>query len=95
MNKLPENHDVKSVSPRRGFRGFITSIIGASSALMLSAVSFAAEGDLSGGLGLSFDVAELMTVTQPLIASLMPIVYVVAGLGLAFTVADMVMKAFK
>ena len=85
--------------------GFLTKMkskamlarVGVSTAIMTTAVSvlaFAAETPGSG-IAIDFDVTEMFKFANIIISSLMPVVYITAGLGIGFLIINSLKNAFR
>ncbi|MDD3253695.1 MAG: hypothetical protein PHV18_14180 [Lachnospiraceae bacterium] len=56
--------------------------------------AFAAEGDASA-ISINFDTAQMFTFANVIIESMMPVVYITAGLGLGFMIINSLKAAFR
>lgn len=68
--------------------------------LMVSAAcavpAFAAEaGAADSGISIDFDVTEMFKFANIIIGSLMPVVYITAGLGIGFLIINSLKNAFR
>lgn len=71
--------------------------VGVTSLAVTSAAAFpafAAEGDVSG-ININFDVTQLFKFANIIIDSLMPVVYITAGLGIGFLIINSLKNAFR
>lgn len=55
--------------------------------------AFAAEGD--SGIKVNFDTTQMFTFANIIIESLMPVVYITAGLGIGFLIINSLKNAFR
>lgn len=69
--------------------------VSAGMALAMAVPVFAVEADPGSGFKINFDVTQMFTVAQPLIDGMMPVVYITAGLGLAFMIINALKNAFR
>jgi hypothetical protein len=46
-------------------------------------------------MSLSIDVSSIFTYAEDIVQSLLPVVYVVAGIGLGFVVVNKIISAFR
>lgn len=56
--------------------------------------AFAAEGDASG-ISINFDTGQMFMFANVIIESMMPVVYITAGLGLGFMIINSLKAAFR
>jgi hypothetical protein len=77
----------------------ITAVRTAGAATAMTVVpaitAFAAEGDLSSGISINFDTAQMFSFANVIITSMMPVVYITAGLGLGFMIINSLKAAFR
>lgn len=72
--------------------------LGASTAIMAGACafpSFASGSTTGGGIAIDFDVTEMFKFANIIISSLMPVVYITAGLGIGFLIINSLKNAFR
>lgn len=70
--------------------------MGVTTALMSmpAITAFAAEGDPTG-IKVNFDTTQMFTFANIIIESLMPVVYITAGLGIGFLIINSLKNAFR
>ena len=86
--------------------GFISKIkskamlarVGVSTAIMTTACAvpaFASDAGSGNGIAIDFDVSEMFKFANIIISSLMPVVYITAGLGIGFLIINSLKNAFR
>ena len=71
--------------------------VGASTAIMTAGCAFPAFAADSGssGIAIDFKVEEMFKFANIIISSLMPVVYITAGLGIGFLIINSLKNAFR
>ncbi|MEW4413398.1 hypothetical protein [Clostridium sp. AN503] len=84
---------------RNAVASHITAVRTAGAATAMTVVpaitAFAAEGDISSGISINFDTAQMFSFANVIITSMMPVVYITAGLGLGFMIINSLKAAFR
>lgn len=83
---------------RQLFKSNMTAVkvAGASLALAIVPANYAfAEEVTSSGIKVDFDTAQMFTFANVIIESLMPVVYITAGLGIGFLIINSLKNAFR
>lgn len=89
---------MKDTTFKTFIRNKATAIKVGTTSLVLSTAcavpAFAAEGD-SSGININFDVTQMFKFANIIIDSLMPVVYITAGLGIGFLIINSLKNAFR
>lgn len=83
---------------RQKFLSNMTAVKVAGTSMALALVpatsAFASESS-SSGIKVDFDTAQMFTFANVIIESLMPVVYITAGLGIGFLIINSLKNAFR
>lgn len=83
---------------RQALGSRITAVktVGLTTALaVVPAMTAYASGEASGGIKVDFDTTQMFTFANVIIESLMPVVYITAGLGIGFLIINSLKNAFR
>jgi len=73
-----------------------TGIVALGMSTMCAVPAFAAESDgAASGIAINFDVTQMFKFANVIIESLMPVVYITAGLGIGFLIINSLKNAFR
>lgn len=82
---------------RKKFISNITAVkvAGATFALAVVPATSAFASETPSGIKVDFDTAQMFTFANVIIESLMPVVYITAGLGIGFLIINSLKNAFR